>query len=246
MKRFLVAIPTDDGGVELHPMKAWLRDNPSDLPSGSDPTADTSHQLRGALKKAGWTVQEGDTEVRLVRPADAASIRRIVDVLGDDDEDTTGDPGFRDSEQAFGLEYQLRDFLAQNLHRIPIAGKNLKVYVDQTGRDGIEYPTDVGPIDILATDDAGAFVVFELKRARVADQAVGQLARYMGWVKHTIGRGRSVSGVVVAKRIDTKLKYAASVVPGVTLLEYAVEFHLNKANELPLVSHAAHGFVNNA
>jgi endonuclease len=245
MKRFLVAIPTDDGGVELHPMKAWLRDNPSELPPGSDPTADNSHQLRAALKKAGWIVRDGDTEVRLVRPADAGSFERIVDVLGDDENATIG-LSSQDSEQSFGLEHQLRDFLAQNLHRIPIAGRSLKVYVDQTGRDGIEYPTDVGPIDILATDDNGAFIVFELKRARVADQAVGQLARYMGWVKHTIGRGRSVSGVVVAKRIDTKLKYAASVVPGVTLLEYAVEFHLHEANDLPLVGQAAHGFVNNA
>lgn len=233
MKRFVVAILTADGGVEVHPMKAWLRAHPSEVPAGSDATSDTSHQLRNALKKLGWTVQEGDAEVRLIRPGDSSEVGRITDVLGDDDHESAGDATGDEPEQAFGLEYQLRDFLAQNLESMSVAGRTLRVYVDPTGRDGIEYPTDVGPIDILATDADGAFVVFELKRARVADRAVGQVARYMGWVKSTIGKDRPVYGVIVAKRIDRNLRYAVKVVPHVSLLEYSVEFHLHDAHELP-------------
>lgn len=58
-------------------------------------------------------------------------------------------------EQSFALEYQLRDFLAQNLGTREINGKRLRLYVDPTGREGIEYPTAVGPIDILGIDQHG-------------------------------------------------------------------------------------------
>ena len=67
---------------------------------------------------------------------------------------------------------------------VPVDGRALRLYVDPSGRDGVEFPTAVGPIDILARDDTGAFVVFELKRARSPDHAIGQLARYMGWVNY--------------------------------------------------------------
>lgn len=237
VKRFLVAIPAADGGVELHAMKEWLRLHPDAVPEGLDATESTSHQLRNGLRSLGWSVQSSDTEVRLIRPADAGRQELIDEVLGSVSNQTTVDSDdiaeSASPEQAFGLDYQLRDFLAQNLTTLKINDLRLHLYVDPTGRDGIEYPTAVGPIDILAADDDGNFTVFELKRARTADRAVGQLARYMGWVKHTIGRGRIVSGVIVAKLIDERLRYAASVIPGVALFEYQIEFHLRSAGAIP-------------
>jgi hypothetical protein len=101
-----------------------------------------------------------------------------------------------------------------------------------TEREGVEYPTAIGPIDILGVDANGDFYVFELKRARAPDRAVGQLARYMGWVKHTIGRGNRVYGVVVARSIDERLRYAATVIPDVMLMEYQVRFKLTTANHI--------------
>jgi hypothetical protein len=61
---------------------------------------------------------------------------------------------------------------------------------------------------------------------------MGQLTRYMGWVKHTIGKDKDVNGIIVAKTINQRLRYAVSVVPNVYLFEYAVEFHLNRADQL--------------
>ena len=87
-------------------------------------------------------------------------------------------------------------------------------------------------IDILAVDDQGGFVVFELKRARSPDYAIGQLARYMGWVQQTIGKGHEVRGIIVAKEIGKNLRYAVSVVPNVNLFEYDVEFHLRLADDI--------------
>jgi len=140
------------------------------------------------------------------------------------------DPVADDSPEAyFGLESQLRDFLAQNLSTIEVKGRKLRVYVDPTGRDGVEFQTQVGRIDILAVDDSDAFFVFELKRGRSPDHAIGQLTRYMGWVKHTIGKDREVNGIIVAKEIGESLRYAVSVVPNVSLFEYEVEFHLKPA-----------------
>lgn len=68
MKQFLVVIPNDSGGADLHPMKEWLRRNPAELPDDLDPDTLTSHQLRNALRKRGWIVEEAEDEVRLIRP----------------------------------------------------------------------------------------------------------------------------------------------------------------------------------
>jgi hypothetical protein len=161
-------------------------------------------------------------------PSSAYAEQAIRAVLGEEGEQEEGEA----EEASFALEYQLRDFISQNLHAISIEGRRLHLYVDPTGRDGIEFPTAVGPIDILAVDDSGAFVVFELKRARSPDQAIGQPTRYMGWVKQTIGRDREVRGVIVAKTINDNLRYAASVIPNVSLFEYEVEFHLRPAHQI--------------
>jgi len=168
------------------------------------------------------------SEVRLRLPGDHAPETTVEAVLGEDVDSAEAEA----PEAYFGLEYQLRDFLAQNLGAIDVKGKRLRLYVDPTGRDGIEFPTVVGPIDILAVDDSGAFFVFELKRGRSPDYAIGQLSRYMGWVHETIGKGCEVNGVIVAKEIGEGLRYAVLVVPNVTLFEYEVEFHLKSAQEI--------------
>jgi hypothetical protein len=228
VKRFNIVVPKEDGGVELHSMKEWLRRHPDHVPSGLDATASTSHQLRNGLRRVGWLVQETPTEVRLIRPG--AGEAAVDAVLGEDvDSEEPETP-----EASFGLEFQLRDFIARNIGAIDVQGKRLRLYVDPTGRDGIEFPTAVGPIDILAIDASGAFFVFELKRARSPDHAIGQLTRYMGWVKQTIGKDREVNGVIVAKEVGESLRYAVSVVPKVSLFEYEIEFHLKSANDLRL------------
>jgi endonuclease len=213
MKRYNVVFPRDDGGVEVYAMKEWLRQHPDSTPNGLDPTQSTSQQLRNGLRKMGWTVQETNSEFRLFPPGAAVSEGPIEAVLGENEEadDSQEEPA------AFGLEYQLRDFIAQNIAAIPVGGKKLRVYVD---------PTAVGPIDILALDGDGNFVVFELKRARSPDHAIGQISRYMGWITQTIGRGKGVTGVIVAKTISENLRYSLLVVPNVSLFEYEVKFEL--------------------
>ncbi len=222
MRRFNIADPKANGSVEFHAMKPWLRDHQDQVPAGLDATSSTSHQLRDGLKRTGWSVQETAGEVRLIPPGMSAP-----EVLGN-----AAEPDEEEFlEASFGLENQLRDFIAQNVSTIDVNGKRLRLYVDPTGKKGIEFPTATGPIDILAIDDVGAFFVFELKRARSPDSAIGQLTRYMGWVRQTIGRDREVKGIIVAREITDGLRYAVSVVPNVSLFEYEVSFRLIPVQE---------------
>ena len=224
MRRFNIVVPRADGGVEVHPMKDWLRRHPEHVPGGMNPSSSTSHQLRDSLRQRGWQVEELPEEVRLFMPGQSAGAT-VDALLGSGVEEE----GAADASVAFGLEAQLRDFIAHNLKSIPIAGQVLRLYVDPGGREGVEYPTDVGVIDILAQAPQSGFFVFELKLERGADRALGQLARYMGWVKLKLAGALAVHGVIVARAIDEKLRYAASIIPNVTLLEYEVEFRVREA-----------------
>ncbi|MCP5410851.1 MAG: DUF91 domain-containing protein [Alphaproteobacteria bacterium] len=230
VQRHLIVLPREDGGIEIYPLKEWLRQHP-DVLSGVNPNEVTSHYLRNALLRLGWTKQESAGEFRLIQPGAASQVQNIGDALGENGALVAPEEG--EADQIFTLEYQLRDFLAANLHTLSITEKKLKLFVDPTGRDGVEFPTAVGLIDILAIDENGDFYVFELKRANSSDRAVGQLTRYMGWVTQTIGKGRRVSGIIVAKGIGSNLRYSASMVPGVSLFEYEVNFQLQEAHELP-------------
>jgi hypothetical protein len=133
-------------------------------------------------------------------------------------------------ELLFPLESHLRDFIAANISNIKLHGLTLHLYRDSSGRDGIEYPTDVGPIDVLAVDSNGNLVVFELKLSKGPDRAVGQALRYMGWVRMHLAASKNVSGVIVAHEIGEKLKYAVSVSPSITVFEYKLRFELNQVS----------------
>lgn len=209
-------------------MRQWCSDHPSEMPPGLNLKVANSHRVRDELRRMGWKVEETDTQV-LMFPPGFTDDGRIQETLGtndapDDDEDIR--------ETAFELESQLQEFLAYNLESIQINGKKLKLYIDPaTGAEGMEFQTPVGRIDVLATASDGGFVVFELKRGRAPDHAIGQLARYMGWLKKTIGRDRDVHGVIVAREINETLRYSVAVVPNVSLYEYKVRFDLNNIPE---------------
>jgi len=143
---------------------------------------------------------------------------------------TEGEQVEGEQELLFPVESHLRDFIANNIEAITVNGHRLKLYIDENGRDGVEYPTDVGPIDILAVDEKGNFVVFKLKLSRGADKAMGQISRYMGWVKLNLAEDKGVKGVIVAKQVDEKLKYASSIIPDLSLFEYELNFKIQEVS----------------
>jgi hypothetical protein len=159
-------------------------------------------------------VEETDEEVRLMR-AEIAADPSATSMLDEASPEMAADDEF-----AF----------AHNLATLPLTHKNFRLYTDDQLRKGIEYPTEVGPVDILAVDEQGNFIVFELKLTRGPDKTIGQLLRYMGWIKANLAKDRDVYGVIVAKDVHEKLRYAALLVPSVSLLEYEVDFRLKAAD----------------
>ena len=70
------------------------------------------------------------------------------------------------------------------------------------------------------------FIVFEFKRNKANDDALGQLIRYMVAVKHEMANGKKVIGVIVAKNPDEKLRYTIKHLDDIELLQYNVDFSL--------------------
>ena len=70
-----------------------------------------------------------------------------------------------------------------------------------------EYPTDIGPIDLLCRDGSGATVAIEVKRRGEID-GVEQLTRYIARLERDPGL-RPVRGVFVAQSITPQAKVLA-------------------------------------
>jgi hypothetical protein len=71
-----------------------------------------------------------------------------------------------------------------------------------------EYPTDIGPVDLLCRDADGRMVAVEIKRRGEID-GVEQLARYLERLDLD-GRLRPVRGVLAAQQIKPQARVLAS------------------------------------
>ena len=129
----------------------------------------------------------------------------------------------------FALEKHLEDFLMQNWKQTEL-GKNFDIYEDDGELVGQQYQSDTGPIDILAiSKDKREILVVELKKGRVSDSVVGQIQRYMGYVKEELAEeNQSVRGVIIALEDDLRLKRALSVTSNIEFYKYQVSFKLFK------------------
>ena len=73
-------------------------------------------------------------------------------------------------------------------------------------------------------------MVVELKKGRASDAVIGQISRYMGYVKEELAeKGQTVHGVIIAHEDDQRFKRALSVIPNVEFHRYQVSFKLAKA-----------------
>lgn len=137
------------------------------------------------------------------------------------------DPSVEDPT-AFALEEHLEDFLVSNWAHT-LLGREYDIY-EEDGELAQQYPSDTGPIDILAVSkDGRRLLVVELKRGRASDAVVGQTLRYMSFVKDELAAGREVLGAIIAQEDDARLRRAIALTPSISFYRYQVSFKLVKA-----------------
>jgi len=117
---------------------------------------DPDDEDREAGVVARWEVAAAKTDDRLVI--------RIFEILSDASADLGVDPGLTKD----GVEAHLQELLAE---QIEVLGTGYRLVRR-------EYPTAIGPVDIMAKDADGGSVAVELKRVGGID-GVEQLSRYL-------------------------------------------------------------------
>lgn len=131
---------------------------------------------------------------------------------------------------AFALEKHLEDFLVQNWGQTDL-GKAYDIYEEDGEKVGQQYPTDTGPMDILAIKkDKSELLVVELKKGRASDAVVGQTLRYMGYAAQELAEpNQKVRGVIIALEDDQRIRRALAVSPNIDFFRYQISFKLIKA-----------------
>ena len=133
-----------------------------------------------------WTVQHAKTEDHLVVS--------VHEVLHDSAHELGVDPGLVKD----GVEAHLQKLLAEQIHHLGPG----HVLVRR------EYPTAIGPVDILCRDAAGATVAVEIKRRGDID-GVEQLTRYLELLNRDPLLS-PVSGVFAAQEIKPQARVLAT------------------------------------
>jgi hypothetical protein len=135
-------------------------------------------------------------------------------------------------DYSLALEKYLEDLLVDGWDSLPWAAS-----LEYIGR---QVPCgDLGFIDILAKDrTSGDFVVIELKRDESDDEVVGQLSRYMGWIKEhrALPTCVGVKGIIVVHEVTPKLRSAIIPLSIVDLYTYDLAIALRPV-ALPGRSH---------
>jgi RecB family endonuclease NucS len=127
----------------------------------------------------------------------------------------------------FAYEKDLQNFLSKNLHQIE---PGLKLY-EEEDVTGIEFPAGNRYIDILSLDKKNDYVIIELKVSRGYDRVIGQILRYIAWIKKNHAEvDQNVRGIIIAREITEDLLLACSEIPDIDLYEYKLSVSLDKIN----------------
>lgn len=168
------------------------------------------------------------------RPAQGGSSKiseRDYDVImGSEPDEIVTQEEVAAEEMAYALEKHLEDFIVENWEKIDF-GEKLELFEDSDGNPGQQYYTEeVGYIDILAQDKNKDFVVIELKKGRKNDEVIGQVLRYMGWVRQSLCKDKqNVRGLIIVGDRDQKLSLALKEIGSkVSAVVYQVSFKLKE------------------
>jgi len=157
------------------------------------------HSDAGGYKPLMWmsppcTLRVEDDRWTVTNKGGEQLVITVEEVLSDTNHDLGIDPGL----QKDGVEAHLQQLLAD---RCDVLGPGWKLVRR-------EYPTDIGPVDLLCRDADGRHVAVEIKRRGEID-GVEQLARYL----ERLDRDpllRPVRGVFAAQEIKPQARVLAT------------------------------------
>jgi hypothetical protein len=130
-------------------------------------------------------------------------------------------------EEKFSLEIELRNLIAKNKQLV-------SEIILEPDLVGMEYPAGKWFIDLLYQDADKNYVIVELKRDSTSDRTIGQIGRYITWVRENLaGEGVNVRGVIICGADDEKLAYAARAVQDVTIAVYSIDLLLSIVPNIP-------------
>src|SRR3989344_3166715 len=179
---------------------------------------DMSESLRNSTGSIGTVSNVSKYANEIESLISGGSPRTIVST-----DETVEDPSI------FALEKHLEEFLVQNWNSTEL-GKQYNIYEEEGELVGQQYPSDTGPIDILAiSKDKKTILVIELKKGRASDVVIGQVQRYMGYVKEELAEeGQTVKGTIIAFEDDVKINRALAVAPNIEFYTYKINFKLER------------------
>ena len=135
------------------------------------------------------------------------------------------------STKAFDTEEILHRNLYHNWDKTPFAKKWELVKTDSYY--GKFNTNEIGEMDMLAKNKAGdKWLVIELKKDQGSDATIGQILRYMGWLKtNKTEKNQTVKGLVVCGNYNDKMAYALNCLPDIDA--YIYRLHNNEIKFLP-------------
>ncbi len=157
------------------------------------------HADTGGYKPQNWmtppcVLEESDDyiEVRKLKGEDKLEIR-IAEVLSD----VTHDMGEAAALEKDGVERDLQELLAEQVHW---CGEGFRLVRR-------EWPTDIGPVDLMCRDGGDGWVAVEIKRIGTIE-AVEQLTRYLERIR-TDPATAGCRGVLAAQAIKPQARVLA-------------------------------------
>lgn len=180
------------------------------------------HSDAKAYKPLNWmnppcTIAETPERISATTPKGESLVIELHEVLADLTHHLGDDPGLEKD----GVESELQSLLAARVTALR----------DDLVLVGREYPTDIGPVDLLCTDCDGRTVVVEIKR--VGEIAgVEQLLRYQERLDRD-SRFAPTIGFFVAQRFKPQARVFAES-RGVTCVEIDLERLRGEVDDLTL------------
>src|ERR1700754_5116347 len=157
------------------------------------------HADTGGFKPQNWMTPPTVIELEedggvlthmVVRKRAGATEDRLDIVISEVLSDVTHDMGEAAALEKDGVERHLQELLAEQPHW---CGEGFRLVRR-------EWPTDIGPVDLMCRDDEDGWIAVEIKRIGTID-AVEQLSRYLERIRHdpSLGECRGVLAAQVVK-----------------------------------------------